>query len=186
LVEQWRKNKCQADASPAQVELIGRAEELLSSEARSSGQGDSSPETAEEALELGIALDSDSVFRDARRRAELVFKINVIVSLLLTVLFFFGVGAAIVLGVMGKDGWAIVAGGVTIADLAGLLVFKPLSQINASVIETQRLDIVHLSARQRLQEISNIESAEERVAAATSVWNDIKTDLQGLAATDPK
>jgi len=108
------------------------------------------------------------------------------VSIALAVILLGAASAAIVLGILGENAWAAVAGGVTMADLLGVLIYKPLAAINRSLVATQRIDIVHLAARERLRAIPDIQNPEKRVAAAKSVWEEIKADLQGLAAADPQ
>src|SRR5207237_6645314 len=101
------------------------------------------------ATAAALVLDPDAVFRDARKRVSLVFRINVVISTVLAFLLLGGIGGAIVAGFLGKAVWAGVFGGVAAIDVLGVLVYKPLNQINQSIVQTQRLDLLFLSVRSR-------------------------------------
>ena len=118
-----------------------------------------------------LALDPDAAFRDARNRFQLVLRINIGISVALAVVLIGGIVGAIISALVGRSGLAGAFGGVTIIDLAGAIIYKPLKATNEALISTQRLDIIHLSTRESLLACAHLTTASARVKCAAPVWN---------------
>jgi hypothetical protein len=132
------------------------------------------------APQAGLALSPDDVFRDARRRLELVFKVNLALSIAVGIILLGGVVAAIVLAIQGQAGIAAIFGGVALSDVIFAAVYQPLAQVNKSLISTQRLDMIHLSTRERLAAAQVIVDVNQRLAETKQIWDEIKRDLAAL------
>lgn len=129
----------------------------------------------------GLALDPDRVFQDARTRLTLVFRINLALSLLIAGILIGGIIAGVILASTGNGGLATIFGAVAFADLIVAAVYRPLDQVNASLLNTQRLDMIHLSTRERLQAARAIPDLDKRIEATNAIWEQIKADLASLA-----
>jgi hypothetical protein len=140
-----------------------------------------------ERTELGaaaLAISPDAVFGDARHRMSLVFKLNLAIAITLAIILFGGLGGAVYSAVfVGNNIWATVFGGISAADVIGLLVFKPLTAINSALIGTQRLEMLHLRLRQQLDLCAQHKRLHERIQCQTLVWESIQQDLAALAGT---
>ena len=131
---------------------------------------------------IALSISSESVFRSARRRIDLVFRINLALAITLAVILIGGIAGAIVSAlVFGNSSWAIVFGGVSVADIIGVLAFKPLKEINRALIATQRLDILHLSLQKRLELCDQHKTLEGRFRCQTEVWEAIQAELASQA-----
>lgn len=129
-----------------------------------------------------LAMSADAVFRDARRRIDLVFKLNLGVAIVLAVILVGGIGGAVVSAVfLGKTVWAVVFGGISAGDLIGAYALKPLTAINSAIIATQRLEAVHLRMSQQLRACGAHENLDERIRCQTVVWEAIQKDLATLS-----
>lgn len=140
------------------------------------------PAKHDAAIASGFAVNAEEVFRVARDRAQLVFRVNLALSIGLSIILIGGLVAAIVLAVMGKGGLAAIFGGVAIADIAAAAVYNPLKQINESMLVTQRMDMIQLSAQQQLDEARQIQDLDKRRKAMKSVWDGMKAELADLSA----
>ena len=127
-------------------------------------------------------MGKDAVFRDARRRIELVFKINLAVAIVLAVILLIGIGGAVFSAVfLQRDVWTIAFGGVSVADLIGLYAFKPLTAINSAIVASQRLDATHLRLREQLQSCDEHKALKDRIECQSAVWDTIQKELASLA-----
>jgi hypothetical protein len=77
--------------------------------------------------------------------------------------------------------WSFAFGGISAADLLGVYVFKPLSAINASLLGTQRLEMLQLRLSQQLITCAQHEKLERRIECQTLVWDSIQKELSLLA-----
>ncbi|MDQ3812649.1 MAG: hypothetical protein M3347_01705 [Armatimonadota bacterium] len=129
-----------------------------------------------------LAISSDSVFRDARRRINLVFMFNLGLSIVLAVILLAGVAGAVASAVFLKQNtWAAIFGGVSAADLLGLYIFKPLVAVNSAIVAAQRMDLLHLRMYEQLKTCQGHEVLAERIACQTVVWKEIQEELSKLA-----
>jgi hypothetical protein len=81
-----------------------------------------------------------------------------------------------------RGGLALAAGIGGVADLVAAFVYKPIDKIRDTVTDTQRLDLVHLSAQQELQTCSEHEDLLSRRDCFRSVWSEALERLQILEA----
>lgn len=131
---------------------------------------------------LALAISPEQLFRDARRRIELVFRLNFGVALALAVILLAGIVGAIVSAVFLRQNiWVLAFGGITVADLIGVYAFKPLKAINGSLVATQRLDGIHLRLHKQLPECDQLETPAERIKCQTEVWKSIEAEFATLA-----
>jgi hypothetical protein len=128
-----------------------------------------------------LAISPEAVFTDARRRMSMVFQLNLAVAIALAVILVGGIGGAVFSAVvLQKSIWSIAFGGVSAADLLGLYVFKPLSAMNASLVGTQRLEMLQLQLSQQLSSCEQLPSLEERIKCQATVWDTIQQQLAKL------
>jgi len=157
----------------------------LSREAADPSAKSSSPEDINKRTAVGtlaLATSPDALFRDARRRIAMVFRLNFGVALVLATILLMGIAGAIISAVfLRQNTWALAFGGVTVADLLGVYVFKPLKVINASLVATQRLDSIHLRLHKQLPECDQLETPKERLQCQTELWKSIESELASLA-----
>lgn len=143
-----------------------------------------SPIDERTAAGVALALKPDHVFRDARRRIDLVFKLNLGVAIILALILLLGLGGAVVSAVfLGRDIWAMVFGGVAMADIIGLFIFKPLTAINAAIIASQRLDVIHLRVREQLTLCNEHADLERRIKCQSKVWDTMQREFAALSTT---
>ncbi|KJK12716.1 hypothetical protein UB45_04975 [Terrabacter sp. 28] len=138
-------------------------------------------EATDNAAQLALALSPDRVFQDARARLSLVFRFNFAVCFAVSVILLGALAAAIVLALQGKTTLAIVFGGLSLGDILFAAAYQPLDRVNKAMVSTQRLDIIHLSTRERLSQSAEILDPAERLAETNRIWQDIKNDLTALA-----
>lgn len=129
-----------------------------------------------------LAISSDAVFRDARKRIDLVFKLNLALAIILAVILLGGIAGAIISAVFfEKTIWTLVFGGMSVADVIGVYALKPLTAINAAVIATQRLEAIHLRLSEQLKVCAEHEKLDDKIKCQTTVWEAIEHDLSTLA-----
>ncbi len=112
-----------------------------------------------EIVSLALAVDPDSVFRDARKRTSLVFQLNLGFAIILGIILLAGIGGSLYAAlVLGKSTWATAFGGISAADLIGVYAFKPLTAINAALVSATRLDNMQLRLKTQLEQCSKYSS----------------------------
>lgn len=132
---------------------------------------------------MALSISPTAVFLSARRRIDLVFRLNLAIAISLAVLLLGGIGGAIVSGaVFAKPTWALVFGGISVADIIGVYAFKPLAAINEALVATQRLDALHLRLRQQLDTCGQLSDLKERIKCQTTVWDAIQRELATLVS----
>jgi hypothetical protein len=115
---------------------------------------------------------------------SVVFRLNLGVAIILAIILLGGIAAAVFSAVFLRNSiWSVVFGGVSVADLLGIYVWKPLSVINASLLATQRLEMLQLRLSQQLSTCAQHRNLEERITCQTVVWESIQKELAILAAT---
>jgi hypothetical protein len=171
------------------LELVQQAREpspSLLSISRKMGPGDAGLEQSPEQRQIGalaLAISPQAVFSDARQRMELVFKINLAVAIVLAVILLGGLAGSVYSAIfLHNNIWASVFGGVSAADVIGLLVFKPLTAINTALIGTQRLEMLQLRLSQQLDACALHERLDARIECQSAVWDTIQRELGLLAA----
>ncbi len=122
------------------------------------------------------------VFSDARRRIALMFKVNIVLSVVLGVILIGALIACIVLAVSGRTAWSVIFGGVSAADVLGIYMFKPLSAVSNTVVASQRLEVIHLRLQEQLRSCGDIDDVDRRIECQTKVWDVIQRELAALAA----
>ena len=126
-----------------------------------------------------FGLERDLVFRDARRRAALVFQLNIALSLTIALVLISAICMGIALGLLGHDVWATALGGVALLDLIGAAVNRPLDQVNGALIRSEQIDMLLLSTHQRLREASRRPPVDREVAVQ-HVWASVLAELKTL------
>lgn len=136
--------------------------------------------------ELGttaLALDSREVFDTARKRIDLVFKLNLILAVTLAVILIVGVAGAVISAVfLNQSIWALVFGGVSVADVVGALALKPLKAVNSAIVSTQRLEVLHLGLQDLLDACRQHESLEVRIDCLSDTYDTMHEELAKFAA----
>ena len=179
-----------SDEVQRSLELVQQAREpspSLLTISRKAASSDTDVELSPEQREigaLGLAISPQAVFTDARQRMGLVFKINLAVAIVLAVILLGGLAGSVYSAIfLHNNIWASVFGGVSAADVIGLLVFKPLTAINAALIGTQRLEMLQLRLSQQLDSCGQHSRLDERIKCQTAVWDTIQRELGLLAAS---
>lgn len=132
-------------------------------------------------IRAGVALDPDTVFSDARKRIERVFRLNVILLLTLAILLLVGIGGAIYSALfLQTSTWTLIFGGVAVADLIGIYVFKPITAINRALVSTQQLDLLYLRLREGLKGCDELQDVNEKLACREALWDKVWEDLSAL------
>jgi hypothetical protein len=188
----------QIDLNQASPELLNKIQELLATQkpatpnilelSRTAANARSTEQNAAPALTppseivgLALALDPDSVFRDARKRTGLVFQLNLGFAIILGIILLAGIAGSLYAAlVLGKPSWATAFGGVSAADLIGLYAFKPLIAINSALISATRLDNMQLRLKTQLEQCSKYSSVDDRLRCQTAVWEAIQKELASL------
>ena len=188
----------QIDLNQASPELLDKIQELLATQkpatpnilelsraaanARSAERASAPPVTPpSEIVGLALALDPDSVFRDARRRTGLVFQPNLGFAIILGIILLAGIAGSLYSAlVLGKPSWATAFGGVSAADLIGLYAFKPLIAINSALVSATRLDNMQLRLKTQLEQCGKYTSVDDRFRCQTAVWEAIQKELASL------
>jgi hypothetical protein len=144
-------------------------------------KGTDSPEQRELGA-IALAISPTAVFSDARHRMSLVFKLNLAVAIILAIILLSGLGGAVYSALFLRNNiWASVFGGISAADVVGLVVFKPLTAINSALVGTQRLELIQLRLSQQLQACGQHEELQQRIACQTLVWDTIQKELALLS-----
>ena len=131
----------------------------------------------------GLALDADAVFADARRRIENVFRLNVALLAALALILLIGIGGAIYSGLfLHSNVWPLVFGGVTVVDLAGVYVLKPVAAINRALLATQQIDLLYLRLREGLKDCESLPDPKAFIECRNAVWDRVWADLSALSA----
>ena len=132
---------------------------------------------------IAFGIDPSAVVHDARRRIDIVFKFNLAVAMVLAAILVCGIGGCVLSAVVFKEAtWALAFAGISVADLLGTYVYKPLDAVNAAVIATQRLDTIHLRLREQLNLCMQHPNLKDRIDCQTDVWQAIQKDLATLSA----
>jgi hypothetical protein len=139
-------------------------------------------ERQSEIVGLALALDPDSVFRDARKRTGLVFQLNLGFAIILGIILLTGIAGSLYSAlVLGKSTWALAFGGISAADLIGLYAFKPLIAINSALVSATRLDNMQLRLKLQLEQCSKYSKMDDRLRCQTAVWDTIQKELAALS-----
>jgi hypothetical protein len=166
----------QLSATPNVLELSRQA---VQSESGKTAAPTVAPQS--EIVGLALALDPDSVFRDARRRTGLVFQLNLGFAIILGIILLAGIAGSLYSAlVLGKPSWATAFGGISAADLIGLYAFKPLVAINSALVSATRLDNMQLRLNTQLEQCSKYSNVDDRLRCQNSVWEAIQKELASL------
>jgi hypothetical protein len=182
----------------ASPELLNKIEELLSThspdtsniielsrQAVRSEPGKTTASTTprqSEIVGLAVALDPDSVFRDARKRTGLVFQLNLGFAIILGIILLAGIAGSLYSAlVLGKPSWATAFGGISAADLIGLYAFKPLVAMNSALVSATRLDNMQLRLKTQLEQCSKYSNLDDKLRCQAGVWDTIQKELASLA-----
>lgn len=129
-----------------------------------------------------LAIDADSVFRDARKRVARLLTINIALAIVLASILVIGLGGVVIAGiVLGRATATLVFGGMTFADVLALAFTRPFSVIGQTVVQGQRLDIAHLRLREQLRECDTYGSPSEKFECRTRAWDSIQAELRSLS-----
>lgn len=122
----------------------------------------------------------DAVLRDARWRTALVFRVNILLSLVIAFILIGAMTTGIIIGFLGNHVSATALGGVALLDLIGAAVYRPLAQVNRAYVKAQRIDMLTVSARDRLRAADAIQDPGERMTASKIAWSSILDDLDAV------
>jgi hypothetical protein len=202
-----RKNRIQVkssggsydiDLNQVSPEWLDKIQQMLSTQSRTTpnilelsrqaSQAESGNEIAvttltprAEMVGLALALDPDSVFRDARKRTGLVFQLNLGFAIILGIILLAGIAGSLYSAlVLGKPSWATAFGGISGADLLGLYAFKPLVAINSALVSATRLDNMQLRLKTQLEQCGKYLNVDDRLHCQTAIWEAIQKELASL------
>lgn len=182
----------------ASPELLNKIQELLSTHSRDTSNiielsrqavrsepGKATAVTTpvqSEIVGLAVALDPDSVFRDARKRTGLVFQLNLGFAIILGIILLAGIAGSLYSAlVLGNPSWATAFGGISAADLIGLYAFKPLVAMNSALVSATRLDNMQLRLKTQLEQCSKYSNLDDKLRCQAGVWDTIQKELASLA-----
>src|SRR5439155_1113446 len=119
---------------------------------------------------VALLVDPDGVFKTARGRIDLVFKLRLALAVLLAILLTAGLAVLLVGAVRGTPNLAAAGGGTSVLDLMAVAIFKPLDRIRETIVDTQQLDLVHLI--ELLSVDDGLADAVERPSSTlnSSIW----------------
>lgn len=184
LVALLQKSVEQSSASTLADNPIALSRAAAGGELSYVRQGLSSEATAVVAR-VALAISAEDVIASARRRIDLVFRLNLGIAIALTVVLLGGIAGSLISSlVLGKSSWAAAFGGISAADILGIYAFKPLRVINRALVSSQRLDAVHLRLKEQLDSCRQLDTMEERIKCQTKTWEAIEKQLAAL--TEPE
>jgi hypothetical protein len=94
-----------------------------------------------------------------------------------------GIGGAIYSGLfLHSNVWPLVFGGVTVVDLAGVYVLKPVAAINRALLATQQIDLLYLRLREGLKDCESLPDPKAFIECRNAVWDRVWADLSALSA----
>jgi hypothetical protein len=132
---------------------------------------------------VALAISPESVFQDARRRANAVYRFHLVTTIALAGILIGAVICAVVFSVVSREPiWLLVFGGVSAADVLGLYLYKPLTVMRDALVATQRIDTAYLRLQQQLDACSQYTDLTERISCQTAVWDKVTGELTSLAA----
>lgn len=174
------------DPEKLDPEFRGRLDQLLLDNQLDGSLSDGSHATEGEVAVAGaIALLSpDAVFQDARRRVNFVFRLRLGIALALAVVLIGTLAGLVISLALGNEGLAAGLGAIAVADLIGATIFKPLDKMRENLVDTQRLDLLHLMARQQLADAGDL-PLEQRLEFQQAVWTRVLANVGTLSAGQP-
>jgi hypothetical protein len=122
-------------------------------------------------------LEPDAVFRDARRRAAIVFRLNIALAVAIAIILMSTITAGIIVGFLGQEAPAAALGGAALLDLIGAAVYRPLAQIDRAWLNLQHVDIVILTARERLRSAAAVKDPIKRATAVRKACSTILDEI---------
>jgi ABC-type multidrug transport system fused ATPase/permease subunit len=125
-------------------------------------------------------LDQE-VFADARRRIALTFRFRLAFAIILAAVLTIGVAGCIIFGLLGQTVWAVVWGGISVADLLAFAFTKPLKAITDSVTATQRLELVHLRLISDLNSCQALTTTADRIKCEAKAWKSVERSLDSMS-----
>jgi ABC-type multidrug transport system fused ATPase/permease subunit len=138
-------------------------------------------EPKREVAAVALAVGKEAIFQDARRRVELVFKLNLAIAIVLAIILLSGIAGAVFSAFFQRAVWATAFGGIAAADMIGVYVFKPLDAINSAMVASQRLDATALRLYEQLRSCDGYENLKDRIECQSVVWDKIQQELSSLA-----
>ncbi len=157
-----------------QSEIEELLAELRAADTAEKGDPPTSPTVAG-----GLALtDVDEFFRTAKGRVDVVFKARFSIALIIAAVLVSTVVGAIIGLAIGNPALAGGLGGAALLDLITAGVYKPINKIRDALIDAQRLDMIHLSAKQQLSTVSNDDG--EGLDRYQKVWANIYEQVKIL------
>ena len=171
-----------AEIDLASLEIDGGVMALSRAAVDDSGASALESRSSRAITRAGVALDPDAVFGDARKRIERVFRLNVFLLLGLGLVLLVGIGGAIYSALFLQQSiWTFVFGGVAVADVIGVYIFKPITAINRALVSTQQLDLLYLRLREGLKGCDELEDVGEKLACRDALWDKVWEDLKALS-----
>ena len=174
-------------ALEAQLDALRNAESsgivALSREAARPEAEAETPTVSRDVGAAALTISPADVFKAARSQNKQVFLIGLVLTVVLAIILVIGVGGVIVTAVfLGKGSGAAVFGGVSLLDVVGFILTKPLAVIQGASVTSQRLDLLHLHLQQQLNACSDYETVQERFEFNSKVWDKTQEEFGKLAA----
>lgn len=130
----------------------------------------------------GLLDEINTVFASAGTRTKQSWTIAAALTISVFVIIAAMVVVALTLILRGKNGWAMVFGGTSVACLIGTLLWRPFDRMFRATIVAQRLDMIHLRT---LAVFRDTRSLDQRVDAIQTAMADLQTLMSDHAKPEP-
>lgn len=131
---------------------------------------------------IALALDPAAGFSEARSRISLIFRLRLGILVLLLAVGMVSLVGLVVSAAMGNTTLAIGLGIAGVADGVAALVYSPLDKIREALTDTQRIDLIHMSAMDRLQLCHSHEELADRLTCVEQVWEGVLAKIEAMSA----
>ena len=132
-------------------------------------------------VEAGAALTlAPQLFKDARSRISLMFRIRLGLAVLLAVILIVALAACIFSVLTGEEQLALLFGGLTLIDVLAFAFGKPLKAVTDAVVASQRLELVHLRVQVDINSCATLRDPEARIQCQSAVWKSIQDELVAM------
>jgi hypothetical protein len=156
-------------------QLLQEAQEV------SSGTSERIEQAKSDIASAALAFDPDGLFRTARARIDLTFRLRLGMIVVLAMILAVSLAGALAGAITGNLPIAAGAGGIAVVDAILAVVFKPIRELHKAIVATQRIDLIHLQARQLLGECQQHKGLRLRIDCQQKVWATINKQMERLA-----
>jgi len=131
--------------------------------------------------EVAFVLAPGAVFMTARQRSQVQFYVHVVLLVLFALVGLGSITMVIVSSLMLHENlWGLVFGGLGVADVVGVLLYKPLSKMMGTHLLLHRWDVANGEAQDLLQDCQRFSAVDERMSCKRKVWETLHARLGSL------